>query len=619
MTRYDSPAQQQLMQTYSPVPFQELMQAGAAKQNSYDQGAAAKDAYYSQLSNVKVAPGQDEQDYNDKIAKLSSSLKDLTTNTPDMSSYEFKSNLNNIIREQNKDSWWRNAQQNRDLYVKAAQQVQEEKNKGNVDYNLLPAYQYMHNFEKKGTQGLMQEGNGMFQLPGTTKYADYGERMDKILNEVKPDSSDVTGYDSSGYMQVKQGHENRTIGKLVQAGMSRIGEFSSTLEGQNFNNKLTAQLGHQPTQEEYLHAYHDMVTSIATGKVYHKANYGVNFDKSHGDWQDENSGGDKYQYTNSLSVNKDIEDKASNLSQLASLKTKPDESSIANVNMYGTMSPTTSSGAYDGNKIMQQKQQAANDLRHKFPELWNVKGNSYEETLNKVLDEGSKYYSNQAKNLKNSTFAVADNKSSDKLRQLTVAHMIDASIESPELGVAKDFSDKNNVAKKLGYDTAEDLRNFIADKKSKVNISTDFDKGKIRIEVPYKGKGNDKMATLYMNVDDTGNNILKQGNNLKEAFKNDQTYTDPSGGDFNRKVSARDIQSNPSATHLPGDTSGKVPDSYYVVVGSPSISNPDGGKKVIRYFNNGKGEYVQVPGLSDYGDVNNALSQLHSTFEEHYK
>jgi hypothetical protein len=280
ITRYDIPAQAQYNNTYVPIPFQELLQAGLTKQNQYNQGAEAKDAYYKALQDVKVAPGKDEQDYQEKMQKLDSTLKDVETNSPDMGSYEFKSNLNNIMREQNRDSWWRNARQNRELYLKAQENLQKEGSK-NREYNISPAQRYLQDFEQHGTQGLMQTGNGNFQMPNTTDYADYGKKIETFMDDARPNSANVEYYDpKTGYFKVKRGREELAVKDLYTMGMGRAREFFDSLEGKNFINKVTYDLGRQPSNEEVYKAYSDSILASSKERAYRKTSDGIDFDSA---------------------------------------------------------------------------------------------------------------------------------------------------------------------------------------------------------------------------------------------------------------------------------------------------------------------------------------------------
>ena len=115
ITGYTSPAQMQLIDTYVPIPFQELAQAGAQKQNYYDQGVAqemaAQDVLAQQAGLEQISlPGtgqvtqlgdreivkQRTQAYEDRITELSKSYRD-------KSSPEYRNELKRVVSELRKD------------------------------------------------------------------------------------------------------------------------------------------------------------------------------------------------------------------------------------------------------------------------------------------------------------------------------------------------------------------------------------------------------------------------------------------------------------------------------------------------------------------------------------
>ena len=115
ITGYTSPAQMQLIDTYVPIPFQELAQAGAQKQNYYDQGVAqemaTQDVLAQQVGLEQISlPGtgqvtqlgdreivkQRTQAYEDRITELSKSYRD-------KSSPEYRNELKRVVSELRKD------------------------------------------------------------------------------------------------------------------------------------------------------------------------------------------------------------------------------------------------------------------------------------------------------------------------------------------------------------------------------------------------------------------------------------------------------------------------------------------------------------------------------------
>jgi hypothetical protein len=63
LNQYDSPAQSNFVDTYSPIPFNELMQAGAMKQKAYETGLDNLMKTYEDTHNLKYIPGSVDEQY----------------------------------------------------------------------------------------------------------------------------------------------------------------------------------------------------------------------------------------------------------------------------------------------------------------------------------------------------------------------------------------------------------------------------------------------------------------------------------------------------------------------------------------------------------------------------
>ena len=63
ITQYDSPAQASFINTYSPIPFNELMQAGAMKEKQYETGLNSLQQNYEDTNNLKYIPNSKDEQY----------------------------------------------------------------------------------------------------------------------------------------------------------------------------------------------------------------------------------------------------------------------------------------------------------------------------------------------------------------------------------------------------------------------------------------------------------------------------------------------------------------------------------------------------------------------------
>lgn len=63
ISRYDSPAQSQFVNTYVPIPFNEMVQAGQVMQRQYETGMDALQQVYDDTYNIKYIPGSMDEQY----------------------------------------------------------------------------------------------------------------------------------------------------------------------------------------------------------------------------------------------------------------------------------------------------------------------------------------------------------------------------------------------------------------------------------------------------------------------------------------------------------------------------------------------------------------------------
>lgn len=70
MNYYDQPAQAKFMNTYVPIPFEEMVQAGAARQGRQDLAEQNLESYYNQIASMSAIPGAHEQYLNQAMQNI---------------------------------------------------------------------------------------------------------------------------------------------------------------------------------------------------------------------------------------------------------------------------------------------------------------------------------------------------------------------------------------------------------------------------------------------------------------------------------------------------------------------------------------------------------------------
>ena len=61
--RYDTPARSEFINTYVPIPFEQMVAAGQVQQQRYDQAAGALDQKLAEVANLKAMPNSVDEEY----------------------------------------------------------------------------------------------------------------------------------------------------------------------------------------------------------------------------------------------------------------------------------------------------------------------------------------------------------------------------------------------------------------------------------------------------------------------------------------------------------------------------------------------------------------------------
>ena len=91
INRYDTPARSEFINTYVPIPFEQMVAAGQVQQQRYDQAAAALDQKLADAANLKAIPNSVDYQY---IQGVQSQMRDIADE------YAQKDLANPVIRRQ---------------------------------------------------------------------------------------------------------------------------------------------------------------------------------------------------------------------------------------------------------------------------------------------------------------------------------------------------------------------------------------------------------------------------------------------------------------------------------------------------------------------------------------
>ena len=112
---YDRPAEQQLVDTYVPIPFGELAAAGQARQQAFSQGLAMEEAVSTQLGDVDALERiqllgtdtrvdlPDADLVREAASKYEGRIDDISKSYRDKSSPEYSTEMRQLVRDLRRD------------------------------------------------------------------------------------------------------------------------------------------------------------------------------------------------------------------------------------------------------------------------------------------------------------------------------------------------------------------------------------------------------------------------------------------------------------------------------------------------------------------------------------
>lgn len=205
---YDQPGQYQFLNTYVPIPFEQMAGALQQRQRAYEQGASMRDSFYTALKDIELS-SPDEAEYQRRMAELDTKLSDLMSKQPDLGSLEFKTELNKVIREQGRDKWWRQAQKNKPIYDQLLKDYSEAVATGKP-WNYRPLQMQLEQFRKYGTAG-----TGELFPKQAYEGGDLYEAADQLGKGFKSQGKVWAKDDESGEWYVRRGQEGVALSEVA--------------------------------------------------------------------------------------------------------------------------------------------------------------------------------------------------------------------------------------------------------------------------------------------------------------------------------------------------------------------------------------------------------------------
>jgi hypothetical protein len=188
INRYDQPAEAQFINTYVPIPFEDMMRVGLLKQARIDEDMANQEKFLTEYSSFATAPGADERIREEKLKAL---REDIGNAKGQPGYMDFRQEMSNIRSKYASDPEMINLKSNAKSYtelVTARKKAQEEKV---TSANTLELDRKINEYYNTGTRGF-KEKYGTGQLTPSSYYGNVDVRgeLKKWSDAVKPSSTE---------------------------------------------------------------------------------------------------------------------------------------------------------------------------------------------------------------------------------------------------------------------------------------------------------------------------------------------------------------------------------------------------------------------------------------------
>jgi len=214
VNRYDTPAQAEFINTYVPIPFEEMMKVGMMKQQLVENNDKAADDLLGAVNAIKVAPA-DEPYYKDKLRGLQTELSKIQSETTP-GSYEAKRQILSLRNRMAQDADLREMSQNYGIYTDAMSQWQDATKNNITDPNKADLNRIITDLNAggKGTLGLRKErGVGLYNKGNYYGNVDTYKAVEQYVNNVDASSFEKEGTTGQWIINNKQG--GRTLEALA--------------------------------------------------------------------------------------------------------------------------------------------------------------------------------------------------------------------------------------------------------------------------------------------------------------------------------------------------------------------------------------------------------------------
>lgn len=212
VNRFETPAEAQFINYYTPIPFDDMMKVGLLKQARIDQDQADQEKMLTEYSSFQTAPGADERRRDEIINQMRGDIGKIQ-GQPGYA--EWKQNFSNLRSKYASDPEIMDLKRNAAQYTALAKNAQDAQEKGITRANQSELQNKMQDYYNYGRAGL-RDKTGSGQLTPSSYYAnvDTREELKKWVNDVKPSSVEQMYNDKTGQYTITQKNAGITMNAL---------------------------------------------------------------------------------------------------------------------------------------------------------------------------------------------------------------------------------------------------------------------------------------------------------------------------------------------------------------------------------------------------------------------
>lgn len=197
---YTSPAEAPILDTYTPIPFDALAQAGALRQAKYEEGLAQEEALQSEFGNFQSLsemqlPGlsksiavKDRQTMEGILSDYKAQIDELSTSLPDKSTPEYRAKIRSLMSNFRRDAGptgrlgilQNNYQQVNDFYKRLEENPQLQNN----PHLLVPFINRMRSYASRSGDGVSSLNLSGAIGEGVNIHKELGDILKQISSSV---------------------------------------------------------------------------------------------------------------------------------------------------------------------------------------------------------------------------------------------------------------------------------------------------------------------------------------------------------------------------------------------------------------------------------------------------